>query len=200
MARQELRPTEHFGLVTWLGRLPEPREILSSDAVSELELSFDGIVGEIHEAPVRAACSRVTLLYPVGTRIRNTRQLTILSVEEVEASARKMGLDVLDPALLGANVVIAGIPDFTHVPPSSRLQADGGATVVIDRINIPCNHPARAIERAHPGVGKLFKAAATGRRGVTAWVECEGVLKIGERLRLHVPDQRAWQPSQGKVV
>jgi hypothetical protein len=29
---------------------------------------------------------------------------------------------------------------------------------------------------------------------VTAWVEREGVLRLGEMLRLHIPDQPAWQP------
>jgi hypothetical protein len=33
---------------------------------------------------------------------------------------------------------------------------------------------------------------AEGRRGVTAWVERVGVLRVGDRLRLHVPDQRPW--------
>lgn len=194
MAQQELRPTEHYGVVTWLGRTAEPRDILSAGAVTELDLGFGGIAGEIHEGLVRAACVRVKLLHPKGTTIRNTRQLTLLSAKEIAAIAQAMGLDSLDPALLGANVVLSGIPDFTHIPPSSRLQADEGATIVIDRINLPCNEPARAIEKSRPGHGKLFKDAASGRRGVTAWVEREGRLRVGDRLRLHVPDQRAWAP------
>jgi len=42
------------------------------------------------------------------------------------------------------------------------------------------------------GFGRRFKQAAEGRRGVTAWVEREGVLRVGEMLRLHIPDQPAW--------
>jgi len=34
--------------------------------------------------------------------------------------------------------------------------------------------------------------AAKGRRGVTAWVEREGRLAVGDALRLHIPDQPAW--------
>ncbi len=34
--------------------------------------------------------------------------------------------------------------------------------------------------------------SATGRRGVTAWVEREGALVLGDHLRLHIPDQPAW--------
>ena len=49
------------------------------------------------------------------------------------------------------------------------------------------------IEKALPGQGKGFKAAAAGKRGVTAWVEREGVLRLGDVVTLHVPAQRAWR-------
>ena len=130
--------------------------------------------------------------YPSDTEIRNVRQLSILSHEDLAVIARVMGIDDLDPALVGASMVISGIPDFSHLPPSSRLQADSGATLVIDMENPPCTLPARGIETAHPGFGKAFKPAAKGRRGVTAWVEREGMFRLGERVRLHIPDQRPW--------
>jgi MOSC domain-containing protein YiiM len=165
-----------------------------------LQLGFAGIAGEVHEGTTRKSCSRVTGQFPEGTVIRNTRQLTILSAEETQAIATEMGLEALDPSLLGANVVIKGIPDFTHVPPSSRLQSQTGTTVVIDRINLPCLYPAKAVEAAHDGFGRAFKPAAKGRRGVTAWVEREGALQVGDQLRLHIPDQRPWAattPARG---
>jgi hypothetical protein len=89
-------------------------------------------------------------------------------------------------------MVIEGIPDLTHLPPSSRMQAEGGTTLVVDMQNRPCVLPAKPIEAALPGFGKAFKTAASGRRGVTAWVEREGLLRVGDGVRLHVPDQRAW--------
>jgi hypothetical protein len=48
------------------------------------------------------------------------------------------------------------------------------------------------IEGHRPGRGKLFKRAAEGRRGVTAWVEREGRIALGDVLRLHIPDQPVW--------
>jgi len=59
--------------------------------------------------------------------------------------------------------------------------------------NRPCSLPARPIEAQHTGVGGAFKAAAQGRRGVTAWVEREGVFRLGDDITLHIPDQRGWQ-------
>src|SRR5690606_23608163 len=130
--------------------------------------------GEDHGTGTRPSCSRVTAQYPRGTIIRNVRQASLVSAEELAAIARVMQIDALDPAWLGATMVIEGIPDFSHVPPSSRLQAPSGATLVIDMENRPCQLPARVIETAMPGIGKRFKPAAEGRRGVTAWVEREG--------------------------
>lgn len=187
-----LVPTDHLATITWLGRVADRDAKLSSDAVEMLDLSFAGVAGEAHSGLTRHSCSRVVAQYPRGTVIRNVRQLTILSAEELAAIAADMGLDRLAPQFVGASLVIEGIADFSHVPPSSRLQSESGATLVIDMENRPCNLPGREIEAVHPGFGKAFKAAATGRRGVTAWVEREGRLRLGERLRLHVPSQRAW--------
>ena len=78
------------------------------------------------------------------------------------------------------------------MPPSSRLQGPDGCTLVIDMENRACVLPGRVIEAQHPGAGTRFKTAANGRRGVTAWVERPGTLRLGDTLRLHVPDQPVW--------
>lgn len=188
-----LKPTGFVGRVAWLGRVTGERKLLTAEPAKELFASFAGIAGEAHQGRTRPSCSRVAAQYPKGTEIRNTRQVSILSLEEMADIARDMGLPSLDPALLGATMVIGGIPDFSHLPPSSRLQGESGATLVVDMQNRPCAIPAKAIEAACPGKGKLFLPAAKGRRGVTAWVEREGLFRLGDAVRLHVPDQRAWQ-------
>ncbi len=161
-----------------------------------MALSFEGMVGEVHAGLTRASCSRVIAQYPKGTEIRNTRQVSVVSAEELQLIADDLGLEMLDPRWVGASIVVEGIPDFTHVPPSSRLQAEGGATLTVDMQNRPCSLVARTIEEARPSHGRAFTSAARGRRGVTAWVEREGVLKLGGTLRLHIPDQRPWAPDR----
>ena len=190
-----LMPTGFVGEIVWLGRVTGPAPVLASLCANELFASFPGIAGEVHEGLTRPSCSRVTAQYPKGTVIRNTRQISLVSEEELAGIAAGMGIARLSPAELGATMCLRGIPDFTHVPPSSRLQGDGGATLVVDMQNLPCTIPAKAIERLNPGHGARFKAAAVGRRGVTAWVEREGFFRVGDRVRLHVPDQRAWAQS-----
>ena len=188
-----LRETEYIAEVTWLGHVPAGKS-LRATPVTCLELGFEGVRGERHEGFNRASCVRVGNLYPKGTEIRNVRQVSVLSVEELEEIATNMKLDDLDPSYLGASIVLKGIPDFSHIPPSSRLQADSGATITVDMENAPCVLPGREIEADHVGHGVAFKPAAQGRRGVTAWVERPGPLRVEDRMRLFVPDQKGWAP------
>jgi MOSC domain-containing protein YiiM len=164
-----------------------------------MRLTFAGYEGEVHAGLTRPSCSRVMGQYPKGTPIANTRQLSLVSAEEMAEVARELGLSDFDYAWVGASVVVEGIPDFTHLPPSTRIQAENGTTLVVDLENGPCLQPAKTIERERPGHGKGFKAAALGRRGLVAWVEREGTLRLGDRLRLHLPSQRPWQPEIGQA-
>ena len=190
-----LVPSEYSATVTWLGHVPAGTGSLRADAVEFLPLDFDGDTGARHFGTERPSCERVSNLYPKGTAIRNVRQLTILSAEELALIAAEMGIDALDAGLIGASVILQGIPDFTHVPPASRLQAPSGLTLTIDMENRPCNLPAKVIDAENPGYGKAFKSAAQNRRGVTAWVERPGSLALGDTLTLFIPDQRAWAPN-----
>lgn len=187
-----LKPTGHLGRIVWLGLVRDRDAALESAAVESLAVTFAGPEGEAHGGLTRPSCSRVVAQYPKGTPIRNTRQFSVLAAEDLAAIAAKMGVERLDPALVGATMVVEGIPDFSHLPPSSRLQAEGGATLVVDLENRPCQLPAKPIEARHPGLGAKFKAAAQGRRGIVAWVEREGVFRLGESVRLHIPDQPVW--------
>jgi MOSC domain-containing protein YiiM len=187
-----LKPTQFTARITWLGCVPDRDAGLRSVPLQDATLTWAGIAGEAHGGVTRPSCSRVVSQHPRGTEIRNVRQLSILSEEEMAEIAQAIGAKRFNPAWVGASLVIEGIPDLTHVPPSSRLQAPSGATLVIDMENRPCHLPAPVISEDLPEAGKTFKQAARGKRGVTAWVEREGVVKLGDTLTLHVPDQPVW--------
>lgn len=191
-----LKQSRHGGRVVWLGRVTDRDETLRAAALQVARLDWAGIDGEAHGGRTRPACSRVSALHPEGTEIANTRQLSVLSAEELAETAAAMGLDALDPALVGASLVVEGLPDLTHLPPSSRLQGPDGVTLVVDMENRACHYPGREIDAEAPGFGARYKAAATGRRGITAWVERPGTLRLGDPLRLFIPDQRAWAPRE----
>ncbi len=187
-----VKPTRYIGTITWLGGVQSTEGPLWAEPATEVFAHFAGMAGEVHHGITAPSCVRMTDQYPQGTEVRNTRQFSVLSAEEMAEIAHGMGIAALSPSLVGASMVVSGIPDFSHVPPGSRLQAASGATLVVNLNNRPCTYPARAIEAAHPGRGKAFMPAAVGRRGVVAWVEREGMFRLGDEIRLHIPDQRVW--------
>lgn len=190
-----LTPTGITGRVVFLGVVRDRAASLRSDPVQTLELRFDGIEGNSHAGLTRPSCSRVKAQHPRrGTPIRNTRQVSLVSAEELAATAAALGLDALPPEWVGANLVLEGVPDLTRIPPAARLVFAGGAVLTVDVENAPCQFPAREIEAERPGQGKGYVAAARGRRGLTAWVEREGALSLGEAVRVDVPPQRPWPP------
>ncbi|WP_147108532.1 MOSC domain-containing protein [Tateyamaria sp. syn59] len=187
-----LKPTSFTGTITWLGHVPSRAVSLRAVPADAVQVTLDGFPGEDHGGPTRPSCARVRSQYTPGTEIRNTRQLCIVSAEELALTAEAMGLERIDPSWVGASLVIEGIPDFTHVPPASRLMSESGVGIAIDIENRPCIFPGKEIEVEAEGFGARYKPAAKGRRGVTAWVEHGGPLAVGDVLTLHVPDQPVW--------
>ncbi|MEM7565203.1 MAG: sulfurase, partial [Pseudomonadota bacterium] len=98
-----------------------PDEDLSSSRVENIAVSYDGMTGEAHSGVVRKSCVRVRNLYKEGTEIRNVRQISIVSVEDLKTIADNMGIEKVEPEWIGANLLVSGIPNFTKLPPSTRL-------------------------------------------------------------------------------
>lgn len=190
-----LMPTAIEGRVTGLYVNNSRDTDLESKALDKVTASYSGFEGEDHGGLTRPSCSRVKLQYKRGTEIRNTRQISILSREELDAVAAEMDLDGIEPEWVGANLILEGIPTLTQMPPSSRLIFEGGASLVVDMENGPCRFAAEQIELHRPGKGLRFAKVADGRRGVTAWVEKVGEIALGESVRLHIPPQRLYAPA-----
>ena len=165
---------------------------LTSERIDSVDVTYGGFVGDSHYGETRDSCVRVTQQYPEGTEIRNVRQLSILSSEEIQEIADTLDIPFLQPEWVGANLAISNIPRLTQLPPSSRLISESGVSLVIDMENHPCKYPGEIIEEHHPGHGGRFVGAAMGKRGVTAWVERQGVLHTGDSLTLHIPPQRIY--------
>ena len=107
-----LIPTDFTPIVTWLGVVEsDDRTALAANARDALDLNFDGVAGSVHGGRIRPSCSRVVAQHTKGTPIANERQVSILSEEEMAEIAAGMGLARLDPARLGATIVIRGLPD-----------------------------------------------------------------------------------------
>ncbi len=168
---------------------------LEKSRADRLNLSFAGIVGDCHGGLTRKSDVRTVKVYPRNSDIRNVRQLTLLSVEELAEIAAAMEIPELKPEWIGTNIVTAGIPRLTLMPPSTRLQFPSGATLVVDMENAPCRQIADVILRHHPDEAPRFVKAAQHKRGLTAWVEREGTIHAGDAITLFLPPQRIYSAT-----
>ena len=165
---------------------------LEKSGVGRLELLFSGIKGDFHGGFTRKSDVRTIKQYPRDTDIRNVRQLTLVSEEELAEIADRMGVPEMKAEWLGANIVTKGIPDLTMLTPSTRLQFPSGATIVVDMENFPCRQVADVVAQYYPEPKAGLVASAMHKRGVTAWVEREGVINAGDEIVLWVPQQRIY--------
>lgn len=169
-----------------------------TEAVDELMLGFDGIAGDFHAGRTRRSGGREPW-YSRGTEIRNERQLSIVSADELAIVAGRMGLAKLKPEWIGANLVIEGVPNLSMLPAGTLLFFKGGATVKIDGQNHPCRYAGQSIAEnaAMPdreAGALLFPKSAKRLRGLIGWVEKPGRIVPGEEISVRVPEQWIYAP------
>ena len=159
-----------------------------TERIEAADLVFGGIRGDLHSGLTRPACSR-TRWHTRGTPIANTRQLSIVSIEECAQIAELLQIPVVDPCLLGANLVTCGLPELTTLAAATRLQFPSGATLFVTEENTPCSEPGAKLANAHqqPRLETEFPRAAMGRRGLVCLVEREGRIVSGDAIKLIVP-------------
>lgn len=166
-----------------------------TSAVSELALTFEGIPGDVHAGHTRRSGAREPW-YERGTEMRNERQLSILSTKEMRTVARRMEIPELKSEWIGGNLLLEGISNLTRLPPRTVLFFDSGATIRIDGDNLPCRVAGRSIAAQFDGREDLemaFPKQSDGMRGLVAWVEKEGTIKVGEGFEARIPPQWIYQ-------
>jgi MOSC domain-containing protein YiiM len=157
---------------------------------TRVTVTFAGFEGDRHAGITRKADSR-TPQYPRGTEIRNDRQVSIVSVEELAQIATEMCLPEIKPEWLGANLSLQGIPNLTALPAMTRLFFGAGAVLVIQAENLPCQHPGKIIQDAYarPDLQGLFPKAGMHLRGLVACVEKPGAILQGDPVDVEIPQQ-----------
>lgn len=164
-------------------------QTLQSSNVDRVRVTFEGLEGDKHKSLTRRSDVRVPH-YPRGTIIRNTRQVSILSEEELTEVASALGIPRILPSWVGANLELRSIPNLTMLPPSTRIFFPDDAVIVVDAENMPCIGPGEAIQAHYPDVPKLaqrFPKAALHKRGVVGWIEREGYINNGDTVRVMLP-------------
>lgn len=179
------------GLVS--GTFAAPGRDFETTPVDRLALSFRGIEGDLHAGHLRRSSGREPW-YPRGTELRNERQLSLVSPEDLRRIASRLGLEAIRPEWLGANLSIEGIPDLSWLPAGSLLFFAAGATLKIDGQNRPCRIAGRRVGlragAADPTAIELaFAKMARRLRGLVAWVEKPGEIRPGDAVTVRVPEQ-----------
>ena len=180
------------GIVDQLLTNPDRMTGLEKQQCDKLMLRFGGIEGDCHAGLTRKSDSRMLKQFKRGTEVKNTRQVSILSKEELTEIAARMAIPEVKPEWVGANLVTSGIPNLTLLPPSTRLQFPSGATLVVDLENLPCRYPADVIDKHYPEPKMGFVKAAQVKRGVVGWVEAEGEVRVGDHIVIWLPPQRIY--------
>ncbi|MFD0916298.1 MOSC domain-containing protein [Pseudahrensia aquimaris] len=160
-------------------------------AVDELPLTFEGIPGDFHAGATRKSGGREPW-YPRGTLIRNERQLSLLAPDELRTIARRLDVPEVRPEWIGGNLLLDGIDCFTMLPPRTLLFFEGGVTIKIDGDNGPCRLSGRSISQQFEGrqdIENNFSRVAQQLRGLVAWVEKPGTIKMGEGFEARIPPQ-----------
>ena len=175
------------------GAFVAPADHFVTRPVDALELTFEGIAGDLHAGHTRRSGGREPW-YPRGTEIRNERQLSLVAPDELAKVARAMGIVEVKPEWIGANLVIAGVPHLSMLPRGTMMFFKGGVTLKVDGQNVPCRIAGRSIAE-HAGMpdreagSLLFPKVARRLRGLVAWVEKPGRIAVGEEISVRVPEQ-----------
>ena len=170
-----------------------------TEPVEHLALSFEGIDGDIHAGYTRKSGGREPW-YARGTEMRNERQLSIVCLDELAQVASGMDIARIAPEWIGANMVLAGVPQLSMMPPRTVLFFEHGVTLRIDGQNAPCRFAGAKIaenypERNQTELALSFPKMAKRLRGLVAWVEVPGTIRRDETVELKVPEQWIWQPD-----
>ena len=166
--------------------LSPPDSYLPAKAVEQVEVTWEGLVGDKH-AGLTMQANNYQKPYPKGAEIRNVRQISLVSREELEQIAAGLDVPELQAAWVGANMLVSGIPDLTQLPSGSRFYFEGGVGLVVEGENLPCSTAGGAVQEQYPereGLASQFPKKAIGKRGLVGWVEKPGSIRVGETVQV----------------
>ena len=130
---------------------------------------------------------------PAGTVRRNERQWSGVSVEELAHITQCLDLtEPLTPALLGANLCVEGIPEFSLLPKGTSLVFPSGAVLMVEEYNPPCTDMGTRIvakystRSGQPLIDDSWLRPASGRRGVVGVINVPGEIRAGDEVEVRV--------------
>lgn len=182
-----------FGKVTQVLTTREANNFVTS-RVQEITTTFEGFPKDRHAGETRLSGGREKAQYKSGTIIRNNRQWSALSEEELVIIAEQMGVDEVKAEWVGANLIFEGIPNFSQLPPLSHILINPDSPdfvcLVVFEENGPCRHPNAVIAQntKKENWKKTFMVAAKGLRGTVGWIDRPGIIREGDKVKVLVAD------------
>lgn len=170
---------------------------LSKDEHASVQVELDGVVGDRHRSFERETWEGDK--QPQGTKRRNERQWSAVSVEELAEIGEAMDLnEPLTAASLGANLCLAGLEDLSRLPKGSVLRFPSGAELLVEEYNPPCHDMGKQLAVKHttraggPPASTAFSKAAKLRRGVVGVVDVPGSINTGDEVTIEVYQTPSW--------
>ncbi len=186
-------PSPHVGIVTSLA--------INGNPVDMISFNLWGPVGDRHFGDCRLLSGHDgeyirTSDLERGNQVFNWRTWTGLSDEEVSETEAQLGHPV-PPGTVLENIRIAGIPNFSKLPPTSRLvfpskkvlRQTEQAILAVWEENGPCRTAGERVAALY-GNTKLTAAyvkSALNRRGVMGFVLASGRVYLGDEVRVYPP-------------
>lgn len=153
-------------------------------------LTAEGVEGDRHAGLTRLADSRNKDVQR-GTEVRNDRQVTIVSEEELARVAEGLRVPEVRPEWLGANLCLSGLVALSDLPQGTQLSFPTGAVLRVEAQNQPCTVAGGGVESAYPdrtGLASEFPKAAMGLRGLTASVDQPGPISVRDAVDVSFPE------------
>jgi MOSC domain-containing protein YiiM len=170
---------------------------LGKQPCTSLFAELDGLVGDRHRSTSRECWEGDK--QSEGTRRRNERQWSAVSVEELTVIEQAMNINApLTAAVLGANLCFRGIPDLSQLPRGSLLKFPSGAELLVEEYNAPCLDMGEKLASIYtdksggPIANTAFSQAAKFSRGLVGVVEVAGMINAGDEVVVEVYKQPIW--------
>ena len=166
----------------------------ASTSVDSFMLTFTGIVTDVHGGATRAAGPREPA-FRRGTMLANLRQVSLVSTEELETIASRMGLARLDPGWLAANIAITGVGPITQLPRGTIIRFPSGASLYGSDLNTLYGgrepHPQTCASDTTASI--FIRSPRIGAQGPCRVRLCTGTGLLRRRNRVYVPATGASQ-------
>lgn len=166
--------------------------------VQEMEVNLQGIVENKKSGFSKDSDSRDRELlrdshYPKHVEVRNWRQWSAVSPEELTDIANNLNVDLVTPEMLGANISLEGITNFTTLPRGTVFRFPSEAMLMVEEENNPCIGPGEEIHKVYPQVKpNLFQKSAIHKRGLVGVVQRAGILKVDDVVNVKVYEPKIY--------